>query len=142
MSRNWRIPASPARYRTVRVRKDREVGATSMMLGNTSGYCSPAALFTRTGGLPALAFSGHVESRPEVLEGFGVIAAFGGRRAQYGGESVPGHVEPIGPGTEFTPVVQQGLTDVQDPNLKRSSSLSLSRLMATVSLTRRPTCAI
>src|SRR5258707_9432785 len=103
MSRNWRIPASPARYRTARVRKDREVRATSMMLGNTSAYCSPAALFTRTGVLPALAFSGHVESRPEVLEGFGVIAAFGGRRPQYGGGKGPGHSQTTGPGDQFTP---------------------------------------
>src|SRR5258708_5508204 len=142
MSRNWRIPASPARYRTARVRKDREVRATSMMLGNTSAYCWPAALFTRTGVLPALAFSGHVESRPEVLEGFGVIAAFGGRRAQYGGESVPGHAEPIGPGTEFTRVVQQGLTDVEDHSLNRHSSLSLAGLLAKVNPPTPPTRAI
>src|SRR5258708_38928350 len=103
MSRNWRIPASPARYRTARVRKDREVRATSMMLGNTSAYCSPAALFARTGVLPALAFTGHVESRPEVLEGFGVIAAFGGRRARYGGQKGRRRPAAVVPGTGYAP---------------------------------------
>src|SRR5258708_26508471 len=95
-----------------------------MMVGNPSAYCSAAALFTRTGVLPALAFSGHVESRPEVLEGFGVIAAFGGRRAQYGGETVPGPPEPISPGTQFTRVVPHGLTHGEDHSPNRHSRLS------------------
>jgi hypothetical protein len=36
MSRNWRMPASPARKRTARVRNCRDLNAMSTISGNTA----------------------------------------------------------------------------------------------------------
>jgi hypothetical protein len=46
MSRNCRIPASPARYLTARVRNAREVRATTAIPGKIALYASPASRST------------------------------------------------------------------------------------------------
>lgn len=87
--------------------KPRECGANVKVKIVFIYLLTAASFFTE------LPLARKIESGAEVLERLGVVSALCRDGAEHRGESVPRHVEPIGPLTPFAGVVEQRFTDVE-----------------------------